>query len=242
MNNFDNYGLDEKRFKGVEGTFTHIDYPNIKFMKSGFLKEWIDNYLGDDIKVIMDIGSLEGGDSLRFNSWYPNALTYSIEGSPNNFEVINKKLGQRNNLKTFNYVMSDVDGLVNFYGLSYKDFEHDGTMIMGSIYQYIDSHGASHTKRENPIQVQSITFDNFCVMNDIKEVDVAHIDIEGATYNLILGMNKVFPKLIYTEQEAIEYFKDKKIGGNENLFKLLNSKGYELIANLGHDFLFIHKS
>lgn len=240
MNNFDVYGLDEREFHGREGTFLHKDYPGIKFLKSGFLKEWADKLVGREIKTVLDIGALEGGDSLRFSSWYPGATVYSIEGSPNNFNVINKKLNGRNNIKTFNYVMSDKNEAVPFHGVSYTDFDHDGEMIMGSIYQYNDGHMAmhSHLRRSDPVMVESITFDRFCEVNNITQVDVAHIDIEGATYNLALEMNKVLPKLIYTEQEAVHVFKDKNTGGNEALCQLLESKGYEQIAFFGNDFLF----
>jgi FkbM family methyltransferase len=235
---YDNYGIDETGFRGIEGTYHHKDYLGVKFMKSGFMKEWVDEYLGDNIKTILDIGALEGGDTLRFSSWYPDASVFSIEGSPNNFEVIKKKLNNRKNVKIFNYVITENTGLVTFYGKKYKDFEHDGDMIMGSIYQYIDSLGYDYFSNTEPILMNSISFDDFCEINNINEIDVCHIDIEGATYNLVLGMNKVLPKLIYTEQEAIEYFKDKKLGGNDNLFQLLESKGYELVKNLGNDFLF----
>lgn len=241
MNNFDIFGLDETEFKGREGTFTHQDYPGIKFLKSGFLKEWIDELLKEkEIKTILDIGALEGGDSLRFSSWYPEATIYTIEGSPNNYKVINNKIGNRLNVKIFNYAISDKNGEVPFYGVSYTDFDHDGMMIMGSIYQYTDAHIAqhSHLRPSDPVIVESITFDKFCELNNISTVDVAHIDIEGATYNLVLGMNKVLPKLIYTEQEAMHVFKDKNIGGNPALHALLESKGYELLADFGNDYLY----
>lgn len=223
-----------------EGVFYHKDYDGINFMKSSFRKEWIDTYI-KDVKTIIDIGALDGGDSLRFNSWYKDANVYSIEGSPNNFNVINRKIGNRNNLKFYNYVISEKNEIVDFHLKTFIDFEHDGQMHMGSIYKYKDIQKFEHLSSEDSIKVESITFDRFCEMNNIESVDVIHVDIEGASYNLVLGMNKFLPKVVFLEKEGIEFFSDKEIGGNEELKRLLKSKGYELILDLGNDYLFILK-
>ena len=93
-------------------------------------------------------------------------------------------------------------------------------------------------KHVDSVKVKSITLDKFCEDNNITEIDIIHADIEGASYDMVRGMNKVLPKLIFLEQEANEAFTDKTHGGNFELNKLLVSKGYELLLNLGNDFLY----
>ena len=234
----DKYGINDKH-PGHEGQYTHKDYGSVKFTKSSFIKEWVDEYCGDSIKNIMDIGSLDGGDSLRFNSWYSDATVYSIEGSPHNFDVMNKKIGVRENLKTFNYVMSSIDGMVDFHRTVYPDnTTESGRMDMGTIYTLKESKKQKHNlKSADSIRVESVSFDKFCEMNNISSVDFVHVDIEGASYDMVVGMNKVLPKLIFMEQEGQEFFTDKPTG-NKELKELLMSKGYELVLDLGNDFLF----
>jgi FkbM family methyltransferase len=240
---FDEFGISEIR--GEEGQYSHIIYHDITFAKSSFLKEWVDKYIDSDISVVLDIGALDGGDSLRLASWYPEAKIYTIEASPHNFDVINKKLGDKIlNIKTFNYVMSEINGFINFYQTTYIDDCGVGAeyMVMGSIYDIIESKKNIHNlKTIDTISVESITFDSFCEKNSIESVDVVHMDVEGATYNIILGMNKILPKLIFTEKEGNEYFKNKTIGGNDELVKLLSQKGYELKLELSNDYLFVLK-
>lgn len=229
---YDEYGIDE--VKGVEGIFTHRDHPNKIFNKGGFLKEWADKYL-DNVKTIIDIGALEGGDTLRFSYWYPQATIHSIEASISNFNIMNEKLSTIKNIKTHNVIISDVSKLShNFYEQTYID-NNGVKMVVGSIFDRIP---ISVLKSGGSISLQSQTFDDFCYNNNITEVDIAHIDVEGATYNVIQGMNKILPKLIYTEKDNKHLYKDKITGGETELQKLLQEKNYQLIFDLGNDYLF----
>ena len=236
---FDIYGIDE--IKGTEGLCKHIDFGGLTFNKSSFLKEWVDKYIGEDINVIFDIGALEGGDSLRFSSWYPSAKIYTIEASPHNFEMMKKKFGDKKpNINMFNYTMSNENGIVSFYQTTYPDNTVEGNdfMVMGSIYDIKEEKKAKHhLKNIDTIEINAITFDSFCEINDITSIDFAHIDVEGAGFDVISGMNNVLPKMIFIEQEGIEFFKNKTTGGNANLLNLFKNKGYELILSLSNDYL-----
>ena len=112
-------------------------------------------------------------------------------------------------------------------------------MVMGTIYTFKEAKLQLHNMKSiDSVKVKSITLDKFCEDNNITEIDIIHADIEGASYDMVRGMNKVLPKLIFLEQEANEVFTDKTHGGNFELNKLLVSKGYELLLNLGNDFLY----
>lgn len=215
---YDKFGINET--KGVEGQYWHIDYPSITFNKSSFLKEWADLYVGSEINTIMDIGALDAGDSLRLCSWYPDAKIYTIEASPHNFGIINKKLDNKKpNIRTFNYAMSATNGFVDFYQTIYDDDSGVNAkyMVMGSIYDIIDSKKNFHNlKTIDTISVESITFDDFCEKNAIESVDVVHMDVEGATFSIILGMNKILKHKdsvcdVYVHDFIEANFKDKKL-------------------------------
>jgi FkbM family methyltransferase len=238
---YDKHGINDPR-PGTEGRYSHKDYP-LEFNKSSFLPKLVNQYTNITINTVLDIGALEGGDGLRFNSWYPNAKVYSIEGSPHNYNVMVDKLGVRENLEMFNYVMSSQNGMVDFRRVQYNDDRSkDGTMIMGSIYNYTEGKKRQHKlKTMDSVKVESVTFDRFCELNNITEVDIAHVDIEGATYDMVLGMNKILPKMLFAEQEAKEMFADKTTGGNNALLALLSEKGYEMVKNFGNDYLFVRR-
>jgi FkbM family methyltransferase len=240
---YDKYGLNELS-RGYEATFFHIDYGTTQFAHSSYIKEWTDNFIKGDIKTIFDIGAFEGGDSLRFSSWHPNATIYTVEATPNNYNVLVNKLGnKRSNIKTFNLAFASIDGPITLYQLTFPFNLHNDPnekLVMGSIYSANDVQLNVHgQKNMQPIIVEGITFDSFCERNNIAEVDVLHIDVEGATYDVLLGMNKILPKIIFTEKERNDLF-NKNIGGNEEMIKHLKEKGYRLEKELSNDYLFIH--
>ena len=130
--------------------------------------------------------------------------------------------------------------IVSFYQTTYPDNTVEGNdfMVMGSIYDIKEEKKAKHhLKNIDTIEINAITFDSFCEINDITSIDFAHIDVEGAGFDVISGMNNVLPKMIFIEQEGIEFFKNKTTGGNANLLNLFKNKGYELILSLSNDYL-----
>ena len=240
--NYNRFGLNELSV-GQEATFYHIDYGNTQFAHSSYVKEWTDQFIEHEIKVVFDIGAFEGGDSLRFSSWHPDATIYTVEATPNNYNVLINKLGnKRTNVKTFNLAFTSSDGPVTLYQLTFPFNLHDDPneiLVMGSIYSANDIQLNVHgQKNMQPIIVEGITFDSFCERNNVAEVDILHIDVEGATYDVLLGMNKILPKIIFTEKERNDLF-NKDIGGNEEMIKLLKEKGYILKIELSNDYLFV---
>tara|TARA_R110002126_G_scaffold229852_1_gene374103 strand:- start:2762 stop:3460 length:699 start_codon:yes stop_codon:yes gene_type:complete len=224
----------------TEGNFKHPD-TGVRLGHSGFDNGWVNKYLPEvDITCILDIGSFDGGDSIRFNQWYPEAKVYSIEAAPINFEVLTRNLVNRESVELFNLAFSNTNGKLVLNQLVNSSLESYG-MVMGSLYENIQSkisqHGMSFIET---VEVQSITFDSFCEKNNITNVDVAHVDIEGASYAMVCGMNKVLPKLIYTEQQGPQWYVGDH-ATNEDLHELLDSKGYTLVETFPNDFLYVHK-
>ena len=216
------------------------------YAHSGFEKEWVDRFLGKDcdITCVMDIGSFDGGDALRFNGWYPDAKVYAIEATPCNFNAMINKVGERENLECFNVAMSDKNEPVVFNQylaewLNPYDSRKE-KMVMGTMFNQhdwkLDAHNMSRGER---VEVQGITFDSFCEKSDITEVDIAHVDIEGASYKMVCGMNKVLPKMLYMEQQGPQFFEDQP-HTNDDLHHLLAAKGYKLVLIFPNDFLYVH--
>lgn len=224
-----------------EGCFKYKDR---LFHKSSFIKEWLDEYI-PDVKTILDIGALDGGDSFRFSIFYPNAKIYTIEASPDNFSLIKSKLNTQENIKVFNFAISDKNQKMFFYqqkvNYEYAN-ETAQEMIMGGIFDYNNSFKSIHNffYQHDTVEVEGITLDKFCSDNNITSIDFAHIDVEGAGFELLNGMNNIMPKLIFIEKECQQFIKGKSTGNTELLHKF-TEKGYTLLKELPNDFLFIRK-
>lgn len=242
----DNYGIstDGLAKYGDEGFYRHIDFPNMVFAYSSFKREWVSKYINkndNEIHTIFDIGAFEGGDSLRFSYWFPNSTIYTFEANPHNYSIMNRKFADKKpNIKIYQTAVSDKDGTIELYNLVFPMAAVGGGegnsdyMMMSSI-----NYSNQPLERKESCIVNSITFDTFCERNNIKSVDIAHIDVEGAGINVVAGMTKILPKIIFIEKERQDIFIEKPTGETELISNLI-TKDYELVMELDNDYLFVH--
>ena len=173
-----------------------------------------------DIRVILDIGSRYGNESVALKQMFPNSKIYAFECNPDCIKA------WKNNAKNKDIVLvekavSDVDGIVEFYAINAKK----------TITPHKDGNiGASSLLRSNPeypyeryyqdcIKVPSTTIDAWARNNDMKQIDLVWIDLQGAELKAFTGMKDVLKniKLIHTEIA----FKPIYLG--QPLFKNINT-------------------
>lgn len=235
---FDSYGIYEHRVD-QEGVYNHINYGDILFHKSSFKKEWLDEYVSNP-SVIFDIGCYDGGDSLRFLTWYPNAKVYCFEAIKQNYELTLQKIGSTN-ININHSAVFDVDGEIEFTLIARH--QNDGSLgdFMGGVYSYEPAHLFNHGLVSLPKQkVKAITIKTFCTLNNIDHIDFAHIDVEGAGLQVINGMGDICPTVIFIEFQSSGTFGGKNASDGE-LIHALENKGYSLEKQLTNDYLFVKK-
>lgn len=161
---------------------------------SYFELNWIDTYLSEkEINIVFDIGSHNGSDGLRFKEKFPKSRVIAIEADNSLYNKIvnNKKM---NKLEIFNYAVCDRDGMIKFY--------HNNGIRKGS--------GSIHEPNElcykfegmsfsEPYEIPSIRLDTLCKKLNIKEIDIIHMDIQGAEYEALIGLGEMRPKMIFLE-------------------------------------------
>ena len=150
-----------------------------------------DQLIIDDIKYIVEVGSLDGADSMFFKNHFPLSTVYTIEGLPENY---NKYLKDNKDIQTFNIVISDYIGNVNYYVKNINGLH--------GIYNRGDNYGTE------TIQLPCITLDKFCEDNNIPQIDILKIDVEGATLDVLKGMGNILPniKIMHIETETYPFF------------------------------------
>lgn len=164
--------------------------------RSGFSIECL-----EDPKVIFEFGSFDGGDGVRFKTKFPNCRVISIEADPTRYEIIkemNEKL--KIDLEVFNFAISDLDEEIDFYPTF--DPNENGVGGSGSIHKktqkYKDTY--DHLTELEPIKVQSKRLETLCKELEIEEIDLLHIDVEGAEFKVLRGMFMLRPKMIFLEK------------------------------------------
>ena len=178
----------------------------------------MEDYLGlinenlDDVKYVVEVGSMDGNDSMFFKNKYPNAEVFAIEGLPDNYE---KYLVNKNKINTFCIVISDYCGTTDYY---VKDING-----IHGIFDRGTSYGSGK------IELECKTLDVFCGENNIPQIDVLKIDVEGATLNVLMGMINILPnvKMMHIETEDYPFFKGQTL--HEDVEKFLIGNDFRLL-------------
>jgi len=152
--------------------------------------EYIKQYIPNP-KIIVDLGSMDGKDSLYLKECFPESVVYSIEGLEENYNLFKDST----QIVPIHAVVCNIDGEVEFH-------KKDINGIHG-IYDRGKGYG------EEKFNTPCCKFKTL-VENVIKEsvVDILKIDVEGATYDVLLGMGDFIHSvgMMHIETETVELF------------------------------------
>ena len=209
-------------------------------LHSSFNAQWI-NECGIDPKVIFDIGSYDAGDSIRLKHKYPRSNVYSFEADPARIISIQKYISKFE-IEFIPVAVCENPGQTNFY----QSFVDGDALGQGSILKHTSLYKEvySHIIQENhPITVPSVSVSSFCNEKGINQVDVAHIDVEGAEGYVINGFGEIRPKLLFIET-ILNKGQNRGWQGSycveSEIHSILTSMGYVLIKDLVSDRLYLH--
>lgn len=179
---------------------------------SEFINLVKNNFIDSEIKNIIEIGSLDGKDSLLFKSNFPNSNVYCIEGLPENFNTYLKDLV---NITPIKIVVSDYDGEIVFHKKNINGIH--------SILNRGDEYGT------NTLVLECMTMETICKKYNIDTLDMLKIDVEGASYQVLKGMGNMLTtiKIMHIETESYPFFKDQIL--HNEIVNYLESNGFSMI-------------
>ena len=151
------------------------------FEKNGE-KHLLDALSGININTIFDIGANVGDWTEFVIKKFNEAKIHSFEISKTSFSVLQKKYQNNNQVFINNFGLSNKKGL-----LQYKDYGKNSQI------NSIITEGNFHDQKITPILVNTLveTGDNYCKKNDIKEIDLLKIDVEGAEHLVLDGFSNL---------------------------------------------------
>jgi len=210
-------------------------------------------YLQKEKIVIFDVGCCEGEDTIRYSNLFPESTIYSFEPHPDNFlkTISNLEKYSVKNSRVFNFALSDSNSSIDFYlseghppDLPFSEEWNYGNKS-SSIFPPKELHEKYEWLRlRNKIKVDSITIDKFCEKNNIKNIDLLHLDVQGAEILVLEGSKNMIDKigLIWLEAEIVELYENQPLKNNVIEFLNTNFEKIKEIDNyLSCDILFINK-
>ena len=193
-----------------------------KLMRSEYKKsEWKtqQKLLDKKASVIFDVGANRGNTVSKYLSLFPNVKIHAFEPFPDMCKIFLNRYKDNLNVCLNKYALSNNIGSANFYV---------NTSIDTSSLLKSKNIGASSDKNcfsVNEIVVNTNTIDNYCLENNISEIDILKIDVQGSELKVLKGALNMLTsskiKLIYIET----YFKQQYI--NQPLFHDISKLLYE---------------
>ena len=214
---FDNIEAGEGIFK-YDDKIYHKSCINYETLKK-HIKEFI----------IFDVGCYDGGDSLRFSKWFPNAKVYAFEACPHNY----KKINVVKDIHYYNIAVMDYTGYIDFTPV----FLNGESYGCGTCFETTETFKNAFPCLEykDKISVPCITIDDFCQKNNITHIDFISIDVEGGSVNVLEGMKNIKPDIIYIEREGLDKWKNKN---TKTINQIMNERGYQMIKEYTNDNLY----
>jgi FkbM family methyltransferase len=161
----------------------------------------------------IDIGAGIGNHSIKFSKYFSNVI--SFEPNPRTFDLLAANTKRLTNVKIYNWGCSSSDAVIRFH----KCFNNIGSS--SSILKIASNN-------ESEIVVKPLDE----IINDLNNVALIKIDIEGMEYSYLIGAEKVISKfnpIICLEQHEAEF--NSKFNETASI-DWLCAKGYRMFLLL----------
>jgi FkbM family methyltransferase len=225
--------INDKKYRNWDGYSLIYTYP--------FLEKIKNKVNLNDINIIFDIGSRDCCQSLEFCDWFPQSQIYAFEPTPKSAEWCFKAVEKYKNIHFFDSAISQKDGFIDFYEVT------NGNIGASSILKKNDRHHYGSQYEQKKITISSIKAKTFIEKNNINNVDLIWMDVQGAEIDVLSSfedcLNNV--KAIHTEVGLSEIYEKATI--KNELINFMESKNFYVESildnNLGieQDIIFINK-
>lgn len=195
-------------------------------MKSSYTQELFTKHIKHEIKTIIECGSRDCLDAIEMLKFYKADTIYSFECNPESIIICKENIKNYNNIKLIEYGV-------------YDEETDDVTFFATDMEKSLDKNiGASSMlfHRDNEIEfiqkeikIKTTTLDNFFMKNNINNIDLLCLDLQGVELNALKGcinnLNKV--KYIITEISHRSYYHNDILFTEVDSF--LEKNGFKLL-------------
>ncbi len=201
---------------------------------NGMTAEEIRDLVGE-APAMLEIGSHEGTDTAKFLAAMPGARIYCFEPDPRPRARFERTIGDNPRVTLYDTAVADIDGMKPFYASTGKaghmdDWDYSGSLRppTGHLKQSPD------IRFKPPENVRCVRLDTWRTCNpDIRRIDFAWIDCQGAQRDIITGgkLTLAVTRYVYIECHHIPLYEGETT--QDELIDLL--PGFEPLGVYGVD-------
>lgn len=207
----------------------------------GSYLEFVNEIDKNEIKIIFELGSRDLIDAIKLEKYYNNSKVYAFECNPDCLVECKKNINIGTNVVLIEKAVSLNNEIIKFYPFDLKKYNNMGSSSMFKIdFSNRDKCDPDYN-RENPqieINVDGIRLDSFLENNNIPNIDLLCIDLQGYELNALKSLGKHLENVNYIITECS--IKSTYIGGSnfEELNEYLSKFNFKYISSnkFGNDF------
>ena len=183
-------------------------------------------------RVIIEVGACDCSDTLQFHKLYPDAQIYTFECNPITLPLCHKKIAEIDNIRLIEKAVSNISGPTKFYPINAsKSITTWGDGNPGASSLFLSSGKyPTETYVQDEITVEATTLKDFIEAEQISQVDILWMDIQGAELLALEGTGEYIDwvKLLHTEVEFQEIYSGQPLYWEVDQY--LVQHGFERIA------------
>jgi FkbM family methyltransferase len=182
-------------------------------------------HITDKIDIIFECGSRDAIDSLKMFDFYQPKKIFCFECNPDSVNVCKETIGENNNIILVDKAVSNNDGEIDFY-VTDMDKSIDKNIGASSALLHLDNKESFFQKK---ITVNSITLKTFMEENNINNIDLLCLDLQGYEKIALEGLGDKIKNVKYI---ISEYANRSFYSGDillEDYQTFLTSLGFDLI-------------
>jgi 2-O-methyltransferase len=170
--------------------------------------------------TIFDIGCCEAEDSIRFSRHFFRARIFGFEALPENQKICreNIQIYQASHVELVPIALCDRVGTIDFHVSSGapqgaepdRNYGNKSSSLLPP-KTHEPMHGWLEFKRK--ISVPCTTLDRFCEGHAITQIELVHMDVQGAESLVLAGAARMLPNIgaIWLEVSAKEFYAGQKL-------------------------------
>ena len=173
--------------------------------------------------VIIDCGAHDGSDSVELARMLKGEI-HAFEPVENLFARLKVNAKKFPNIACYQIALSDKNGQQDFY---ISEGRSDASSSLLIPKEHIYDHPDTFFKSK--ISVNALTLDSWAEINEIKQVDLLWLDMQGFELNMLEVSKKILPtvKVIHTEVSTKETYSGVAQYGEYRRF--LETKGFKVV-------------
>lgn len=136
------------------------------------------------VGTVIDVGANMGNTVAKYLHLFPNTTIYAFEPTPSVCEQLKTKFKTAENVQVYQKGIGETDGEVTFY----TDKTHPN---MNSIFRPNDLNWVTNPTR---ISIEMLSLDTFCSIQNVQDIHILKIDIQGGELAALRGAIGLFSK------------------------------------------------